>query len=78
MQRAAMKYMLTVFGVDSSSRFSVAVWTHTEVGVVTVGKRTWLVSCDLNFIVKGEGLFKVTGSHVVTYTGKVVISRKRC
>jgi len=28
--------------------------------------------CDLNFIVKGEGLLKVT------YTGKVVMFWKRC
>jgi len=33
--------------------------------------------CDLNFIVKGERLLKVTGSHLM-YTGKVVISQKRC
>jgi len=31
------------------------------------------VACDLNFIVKGEGLLKVTGSH----TRNVVPSRTR-
>jgi len=30
-------------------------------------------ACDLNIIVKGEVLLKVTGSHV---DGKVIISRK--
>jgi len=32
------------------------------------------VTCDLNTIVKSEGLLKVT----YMYTGKVIISQKRC
>jgi len=32
-------------------------------------------ACDSNFVTKGEGLLKVTGSHV---HWNVVISRKQC
>jgi len=30
------------------------------------------VACDLNFIVKGEGLLKVTGSHIHWKSGNIL------
>ena len=47
--------------------FNYSLFTH---------KLEWKlhVACDLNFIVKGEGLLKLTGSHL---HWKMVISRKR-
>jgi len=35
------------------------------------------MACDLNFIVEGKGLIKVTGSHVYYNTAKVVIYQNR-
>jgi len=43
--------------------FNYSVFTH---------KLKSALACDLNFIVKGEGLLKVTGSHVHGKSGNIL------